>query len=171
MKGKGNDGQGNNSERDLWETKQELFSKLTSQYDFTFDCCANENNKKCFNFSSNFEELSGIPNSICWMNPPFSNALKMFEHFFKVISKGIAIYRCDNMETKVWQDVILKKANWIFIPKRRISYKAFEVGEMRNGMGIRFPSALIGFNLEPIKEIEGITLYLKTATEQGVKLE
>jgi hypothetical protein len=164
MEGKGNDGKGDIPERDLWETKQEIFDKLNKQYNFQFDCCANEDNKKCIDFSDDFEKWDDILR-ISWMNPPFSNALKMFEHFFKVVKQGVAIYRCDNMETKVWQDIILKKADWIFIPKGRVSYKAFEVGDMRNGNGTRFPSALIGINLKPIENIEGITLYINKITQ------
>jgi hypothetical protein len=89
------------------------------------------------------------------MNPPFSKALEMFRHFFKVVNKGVAIYRCDNFETKIWQDVIFSNASWVFIPKGRVSYTPFEVGNMRGGNGTRFPSALIGFNVEPPKNIEG----------------
>ena len=89
------------------------------------------------------------------MNPPFSKAFKMFEHFFKVVNKGVCIYRCDNMETKVWQDIILPNASWIFIPNKRIKYEGHE------GKGSRFPSALIGFNVEPPKNINGVVLWLK----------
>jgi len=99
------------------------------------------------------------------MNPPFSNSLKMFEHFFKVVKQGVAIFRCDNMETKVWQEVILRKADWIFIPKGRVSYTPFEVGNMRDGNGTRFPSALIGIGVSPPKEFEGVVLFTKQSEE------
>jgi len=164
MEGKGNNGKGNIPERDLWETKQELFGNLKKQYNFEFDCCANELNKKCLDFSNNFESINSMEKT-SWMNPPFSNSLKMFEHFFKVIKKGVAIYRCDNMETKVWQEVILKFADWIFIPKGRVSYTSFEVGNMRNGKGTRFPSALIGIGVEIPQNIEGRILFIKQIKE------
>jgi hypothetical protein len=169
MEGKGNDGKGDIPERDLWETKQELFDKLNKQYEFEFDCCANKENSKCESFSEDFEKWDELLR-VCWMNPPFSNSLKMFEHFFKVVKKGVAIFRCDNMETKVWQEVILKNASWIFIPKGRISYTPFEVGNMRNGNGTRFPSALIGLNVSPINNIEGTTLFLKEQMEEKDKV-
>jgi hypothetical protein len=92
---------------------------------------------------------------MCWMNPPFSKAYDMFKHFFKVITHGVAIYRCDNMETKVWQDIILKNANWILIPKGRICYEGME------GKGSRFPSALIGFNVKPPKYVKGIVMEIR----------
>lgn len=164
MKNKGNDGTGNNESRDSWETSQELFDKLNNQYHFNFDCCATEDNAKCQKFSNDF--LTLLPPFIldvtAWMNPPFSKAREMFEHFFKVIERGVAIYRCDNMETKVWQEVILKNADWIFIPKGRVSYSPFDI-TIRGGM-TRFPSALIGIGVKPPKEIEG-TILIVTKTK------
>jgi hypothetical protein len=87
----------------------------------------------------------------------------------KVIKKGIAIFRCDNMETKVWQEVILKNADWIFIPKGRVSYTPFDVGNMRNGMGTRFPSALIGIGVNPPKEFEGVVLFTNNKITDELK--
>jgi phage N-6-adenine-methyltransferase len=167
MKGKGNDGKGDIPERDLWETKQEFFNDLNNQYRFTFDCCANKKNKKCEQWHDDFENVGIIELShyVAWMNPPFSNALKMFEHFFKVVNNGVAIYRCDNMETKVWQSIIFKNADWIFIPKGRVSYTTFEVGNMRGGNGTRFPSALIGVGVETPKKIDGSILLTKLFLE------
>jgi hypothetical protein len=157
---KANNGKGNIPERDLWETQQELWDKLDKQYNFIFDCCASEEDSKTDLHSSDFKRVKkeDIVNMSCWMNPPFSKAFEMFEHFFKVVGKGVAIYRCDNMETKVWQDIILKNANWVFIPKGRVSYTPFETGNMRNGMGTRFPSAFIGIGVEPPKNLKGIIL-------------
>ena len=156
---RGNDGTGNIEERDLWETKQELWDKLDSQYTFLFDCCANKDNCKTFEFSNDFLNVKRC-GEVAWMNPPFSKAREMFEHFFAVVERGVCIYRCDNMETKIWQEIILKHANWIFIPKGRISYKSFEY-KRKEGTGSRFPSSLIGFNVEPPKDMEGATLFLK----------
>lgn len=167
MENKGNDGKGNIPERDVWETKQELFNILDSQYHFGTDCCASEHNTKCDEYFDDFEKAV-IVNYVAWMNPPFSKAKKMFTHFFKVVGKGVAIYRCDNMETTVWQNVILKNANWVFIPKGRIAYTPFETGNMRNGMGTRFPSALIGLGVPPPQNITGaILLTTKAIKSEG----
>lgn len=152
---KGNNGTGNIKERDDWLTPQWLFDKLDKQYKFKFDCCANRNNKKCEYWTGDFlGEYRNLKNSACWMNPPFSKAMQMFEHFYSVVWKGVCIYRCDNMETKIWQDIILKYATWIFIPKGRISY------EGKAGKGSRFPSALIGFNVPVPNGLDGATLFL-----------
>ncbi|MEX1382626.1 DNA N-6-adenine-methyltransferase [Lutibacter sp.] len=157
MKGKGNDGKGNTIERDSWETDNELFDVLDEQYRFLFDCCATGENKKCGLFSNDFLNYKNPYNDTSWMNPPFSKAKEMFEHFFKIIKKGVAIFRCDNMETKVWQEIILKNADWIFIPKGRFSYTCYDY-KPDTRSGTRFPSALIGLGVEPPKELEGITL-------------
>ena len=148
---KANNGKGNIPERDLWETEQSFWDILNDQYNFEFDCCANKENSKCESFSDDFLKWDEVLR-ICWMNPPFSNSIKMFEHFFKVVKKGLAIYRCDYMETKVYLDFILKKADWIFIPNKRIIYEGLE------GNSARFPSALIGFNVDPPKSLDGTLL-------------
>ncbi len=152
---KANNGKGNNPLRDGWKTPKWLYDILNKQYNFKFDCCANEEDKLCKDFSNDFLKWDNLLR-VCWMNPPFSIAWKMFEHFFKVVEKGVAIYRCDNLETGLWQKIILPNASWIFIPDRRISYEGLD------GEGARFPSALIGFNIEPIKNISGTLLFAKT---------
>ena len=155
---KGNNGKGNNPERDLWQTSQKLFKILNNQYKFKFDCCANSNNSKCSNFSDNFQNVVNVK-GVCWMNPPFSKARQMFEHFFKVVKKGVAIYRCDNFETKIWREIIFPNASWVFIPKGRVSYTPFKIN-IRKG-GSRFPSALIGLNLPYINFLKGTILNKK----------
>jgi phage N-6-adenine-methyltransferase len=157
---KANNGSGNIESRDEWETPLWLFQKINLQYKFDHDCCASEKNHKCKSWDHAFEEEGMDLDFTCWMNPPFSKAFEMFEHFFKVVRRGVAIYRCDNMETKVWQEVILKKADWIFIFNKRISYEGF------NGNGSRFPSALIGIGVEPPINLEGKVLFL-TKTNGG----
>ena len=150
---KGNNGKGNNPLRDGWITPSWICEPLAKQYDITFDCCATSLNYKYGNYSSDFESVKSV-NGIAWMNPPFSIAWRMFEHFFKVVKKGISIYRCDNLETGLWQKVIFPNATWIFFPDRRVSYDGLD------GDGARFPSALIGFNVDPPKGLAGTTLQI-----------
>lgn len=158
MKYKGNDGSGNNIERDDWETPQWLIKELSKQYGLVFDCCAILKNCKFSIHSNDFLREKGI-NYPAWMNPPFSKAQEMFDHFFKVVRKGIAIYRCDNMETEIWQKVIFPNASWIFVFDKRINY---EYDNNKRGItGARFPSALIGIGVEPPKELNGKLLKTK----------
>ena len=142
-------------DRDSWETPQKLWNELNKQYSFNIDCCANELNSKTKRYFINFSDSGHIGiNFICWMNPPFSKAYEMFKHFFKVVFKGVAIYRCDNIETKVWQEIIFKNANWIFIFDKRINYEGQE------NKGARFPSALIGFNVPVPKGLNGKLIHV-----------
>jgi hypothetical protein len=69
-----------------------------------------------------------------------------------LIFLGVAIYRCDNFETGIWQKIIFPNATWIFIPDRRVCYEGLD------GDGARFPSALIGFNVDFPNVLTGITL-------------
>jgi len=140
VKETGNNGKGNIEARDDWHTPQWLFDKLDSQYTFTFDCCASEENKKTDLFENDFLKVKRV-GEMSWMNPPFTKAKEMFEHFFKVVNRGIAIYRCDNIETKIWME-IMKKADWIYVFDGRINY------EGKAGKGARFGSALIGVGLD-----------------------
>jgi len=152
---KANNGSGNNPDRDEWETPQELFDKLNNQYHFEFDCCANAKNTKCKMFpEGSFADGYFRKPIMCWMNPPFSKATWMFETFFKLVKIGVAIYRCDNLETRIWQDIIFPNCDWIFIPKGRVVYEGM------NGSGSRFPSALIGVGVDTPKYIDGVCLKL-----------
>jgi len=141
-----NKGKGNVPARDDWQTPQWLFNKLDKQYGFEIDCCAESHNTKCEVWYNDFLKYdNAFVGEIHWINPPFSKAKEILEHFFTVVKNGVGIYRCDNMETKVWQEIILKKASWVFIPKGRINY------EGKKGNGSVFASALFGLNVpEPI---------------------
>lgn len=163
MLGKGNDGTGDNLGRDDWETPNFIFDKLDEQYGFIFDCCATKENSKCAMYSPNFKNVEKGLDYVFWMNPPFSLAREMFGYYFERVSKGVCIYRCDNMETRVWQDIILKNADWVFIPKGRISYSYNP--DLRGGKGSRFPSAFIGIGLPPPEGWEGTTLFVKNAID------
>jgi len=151
---KANNGKGNNPLRDGWRTPSEIFNPLNVQYNFTFDCCASEENNKCNAWHNEFEKVEKgfLDPDIAWMNPPFSIAWKMFEQFFKVVKKGVAIYRVDNLETGLWHKVILPNCSWVFIPNKRVCYEGLD------GDGARFPSALIGIGVDPPKTLGGITL-------------
>jgi hypothetical protein len=125
------------------------------QYSFGFDCCATKKNSKTKEFSEqDFQDIMKL-DKIAWMNPPFSKAYAMFKHFFKIVKKGVAIYRCDNLETALWQKEILPNCSWIFIPDRRVSYEGLD------GDGARFPSALIGIGLDIPKRLQGTILEVK----------
>lgn len=147
---KANNGTGNTPERDDWRTPRDLFNELNKHYSFTFDCCADANNHLCAKWSSDFaNERVDMSQHVCWMNPPFSKAHEMFDVFIQKELCGVCIYRCDNLETALWQK-ILKHASWVYFIEGRVNY------EGKVGKGSRFPSALIGFNVQiPYLQIRG----------------
>jgi len=57
-----------------WETPQDFFDKLNSEFHFTLDACANENNHKCSKyFTSDQDGLKqDWSNYIVFCNPPYS---------------------------------------------------------------------------------------------------
>jgi len=143
--------------RDDWRTPQELWNKLHKQYDFKMDCCAVRVNAKTPAYLSDFADF-GFVNVMSWMNPPFSKAYEMFDLFLSRVWKGVAIYRADNMETKVWQ-MILSKADWVHFFPYRVKYEGHE------GESPRFPSALIGLNVDFPKDLEGHTIKLRSVNK------
>lgn len=153
----GNDGTGDTPERDRWATNAKLWNNLSSQYLFEFDCCASEDNTKTEKYSDDFEKVNEVE-GVAWMNPPFSKAMVMFRHFFEVVAYGVAIYRCDNMETKLWQDIIFPNATWILVLRGRLGYSPFDKETGKRDVGARFPSALIGFNVPPPETIPGVVV-------------
>lgn len=124
---------------------------------FLFDCCASSDNAKCQAYSVNFEDVVAVDGT-AWMNPPFSKAAEMFMHFFKAARQGVAIYRCDNFETDIWQTAIFPFCAWVFIPRGRVNY------EGQDGPGARFPSALIGIGVQPPHGIDGTLLQIRKQT-------
>lgn len=64
------------SKTDLWATPQDLFDKLASEFAFALDVCATPENAKCSSFYT--EENDGLAQNwagICWMNPPYGDAI------------------------------------------------------------------------------------------------
>lgn len=152
---KGNNGKGDISSRDSWETPDLLWTTLNEQYHFSIDCCASYRNTKCKHYYTKekpFECSYFIRQNMCWMNPPFSIAKKMFSHFVSYVSLGVAIYRSDNLETSIWQKVIFPNIDWIFILNKRVNYVGLD------GKGVRFPSALIGVGVNPPEKLKGTLL-------------
>lgn len=64
------------SEKQDWETPQELFEKLNEEFHFTLDVCALPHNAKCKRFFSPDDDgLSKEWNGTCWMNPPYGSEI------------------------------------------------------------------------------------------------
>lgn len=65
------------SNKDGWETPDDLFWGLNKKYKFTLDVCALKKNAKCeryFTPRQNGLEQSWA-NEVCWMNPPYGREI------------------------------------------------------------------------------------------------
>jgi hypothetical protein len=143
----------NSAKRDVWRTPEDLWQRLHNQYQFEFDACADAKNRKVHDYSRDFEDKIFLnPDTMIWMNPPFSKALAMFTRLV-IERRWVAIYRSDNMETKVWQDVIFPRAEWVFMFNYRVKYIGFD------GDSSRFPSALIGRGVPFPRGFDGICFH------------
>lgn len=60
---------------DEWETPPGIFNKISETFKFDIDVCATAENKKADNFYCRDDDglsISWPQNSLCWMNPPYS---------------------------------------------------------------------------------------------------
>jgi len=138
---------------DEWETPKELFDKLNKQYGFNIDLCSTESNKKCEIGIQHLQDLN-LTEGIGWINPPFSKAYEMFNIALKLPFPVVGIYRCDNLESKVWQDIIFKCVDWIIFFRGRTKYE----DPFGNRTSPMFPSAIFGKGISPPRGLDGVLI-------------
>lgn len=64
------------SKTTVWETPQDLFEKLNSEFGFTLDVCASPENAKCERFFT--PATNGLKErweGVCWCNPPYGREI------------------------------------------------------------------------------------------------
>jgi phage N-6-adenine-methyltransferase len=67
---------GYSSATDLWATPHDLFQELNAEFCFTLDVCATAENAKCDRFFTEQEDgLEQDWSGVCWMNPPYGDAI------------------------------------------------------------------------------------------------
>ena len=64
------------STNDTWGTPIALYNTLNSLFQFTFDCCASEENKLCERYSVDIENETIDKDEILWCNPPYSRGVQ-----------------------------------------------------------------------------------------------
>jgi phage N-6-adenine-methyltransferase len=80
------------SKKQDWETPDEIFEPLDTEFGFTLDVCATEENAKCNVFFS--EEDDGLTqdwHGVCWMNPPFGVQGKWVKKAYSESLKGTTV--------------------------------------------------------------------------------
>ncbi len=63
----------------VWETPQDLFSKLNAEFEFTLDVCALPENAKCAQYYTPEEDGLNQPwTGVCWCNPPYGRGVEVW---------------------------------------------------------------------------------------------
>lgn len=92
------------SDRQDWETPQDLFDTLNKIFEFDVDVCANETNHKCKKYFKESDDALSIPNwnkavtrpgwrrLMCWMNPPYKRTLQSWiDKIGEQVDRGSAV--------------------------------------------------------------------------------
>ena len=76
-----------------YETPDNLFNILNSEFHFTLDVCADKINHKVNNYYTKKQDaLTKTWNGICWMNPPYKDMKKwIIKAYNESIENGIVI--------------------------------------------------------------------------------
>ena len=127
------------SKDQTWETPQDLFDKLNSVFNFETDVCAVPETAKCNTYFT--PEIDGLKQEwkgFCWMNPPYGREqVKWIEKASKENATTVCLIPA-RPDTKVWQEIIFKKAKAVCFIKGRLKF-----GSSKDSAP--FPSALIVF--------------------------
>jgi phage N-6-adenine-methyltransferase len=152
-------------QEDCWRTPPAIINAVREHMGIGVDCAADSDNKVDDRFFS--EQNSFLQASYAylrmvtkdwpaWCNPPFSKAEEFFNHIAKSGMRCVAIYKATNMQSKVWQEIILPNATNVFVLKGRTAF--IEPNSKKPMPNPPFNSAIITFNCEytvPREVLEG----------------
>ena len=130
------------SKSDEWSTPQEVFDELDSEFSFTLDPCANNENHKCQTYYT--EEENGLSKSWggerVFCNPPYSKigawVRKCYEESLKDGTVVVMLIPA-RTDTKYFHDYILNRSEVRFL-KGRLKF-----GDSKNSAP--FPSMVVVF--------------------------
>lgn len=129
------------SATDEWETPQEFFNLVDSEFHFTLDVCASHENTKCERyFTKDDDGLKQEWAGVCWMNPPYGRKISHWIKKAYESSLAGATVVCllpARTDTRWWHDYIQGKAEVRFIRGR------LKFGGSKNSAP--FPSVIVVF--------------------------
>lgn len=134
------------SKRHNWQTPNWLFEKLHEHMGFELDPCAETDN---LGLSYYNEKENGLEKSwrerVCFVNPPYGADQKKWIEKALNETRSISVFLIPaRVDTKLWHDVIFKKASHICFLKGRVSFIDPQTKKKTNPSP--FPSALVLFN-------------------------
>jgi len=129
------------SKTDNWPTPQKLFDELHSEFAFTLDVCAAEDNAKCsVYFTRECDGLKQTWQGVCWMNPPYGRTIghwvrKAYES--SLVGATVVCLLPSRTDTHWWHEYVTKADEIRFVR-----------GRVRFGNATAsapFPSAIVVF--------------------------
>lgn len=137
--------------RDNWETLDETVMdalNLTGVEFFDLDAAANERNSRGMSyFDEGMDALKMEWRGEVWCNPPFSKKKEFLTKAYIELLAGNIEMACllipCEPATKWWKDCVLGKAQTVYIPDGRYSFRHPETGEVMDQP--KFPSCFVVF--------------------------
>ena len=103
------------SATDNWETPQDFFDKLNSEFHFDLDVCADEINHKCDKYYTKQQDGLTMPwKGIVWCNPPYGREIGSWVRkalFASVDGATVVMLIPARTDTKWFHDYIYKRDN------------------------------------------------------------
>lgn len=128
------------SETDDWATPAAFFDRLNSEFNFTLDPCANEDNAKCDRYFT--KEDDGLSRDwsgeTVFMNPPYGRAIAdWIRKAYEESRAGTTVVALipSRTDTRYWHEYVMKATEIRFV-KGRLKF-----GDGRNSAP--FPSAVV----------------------------
>lgn len=111
------------SKTGLWETPQDFFDELDSEFHFDLDVCALPENAKCARYYT--PEQNGLSQpwaGICWCNPPYGREIGSWvrKGFLSSVEEGATVVMLlpARTDTRWFHEYIYGKAEVRFIKGR-----------------------------------------------------
>lgn len=133
------------SEKDFWETPQELFDELNKEFNFTLDPCSSHQNAKCKkHYTISDDGLSkSWKNEIVFVNPPYGRQIhKWVKKCYVEYTYGATVVLLipARTDTSYWHNWIFNRATEIRYLRGRVKF-ALDGKPMK--AGAPFPSAIV----------------------------
>jgi len=134
------------SERHNWMTPLDLFDKLHKHMQFELDPCAESDNLGLAYYNKKEDGLNrSWRERICFVNPPYGSEQKKWIEKALNEKRSVSVFLIPaRVDTKLWQEIIFKKASKICFIKGRVRFIDPKTKKKTNPSP--FPSALILFN-------------------------
>lgn len=108
------------SNKDDWETPQDLFDKLNALYGFTLDACASPENAKCKKYYTKEQNslVQDWNHDRVWCNPPYGKEISKFVRKAALSSSLVVMLLPARTDTKYFHEYIYGKQTIYFLKGR-----------------------------------------------------